>query len=95
MRKQHSKEIKFKAALEAIQGDLTTAQIISKYEVSEGCLYKWKKQLLEEGKEIFASKRGPSVPQDDMDKLHAAIGRLKVENDFLERALATIPSKRG
>jgi transposase-like protein len=44
MRKQHSKETKFKAALEAIQGDLTTAQIISKYEVSEGCLYKWKKQ---------------------------------------------------
>jgi transposase len=95
MRKQHSKEIKFKAALEAIQGDLTIAQIVSKYEVSEGCLHKWKKQLLEEGKEIFASKRGPSVPQDDRDKRHAAIGRLKLENDFLERALATIPSKRG
>ena len=95
MRKVHSKEIKFKVALEAIQGDLTTAQIVSKYQASESLVHKWKKQLLEDGKEVFASKRGPVMPEEEKDKLHATIGRLKVENDFLERALASAPFKRG
>lgn len=95
MRKVHSKEVKFKAAVEAIQGDLTIAQIVSKYQVSESLVHKWKKQLLEEGKEVFSSKRGPALPEAEKDKLHAVIGRLKVENDFLERALASAPFKKG
>ena len=95
MRKSYSKEIKFKVAIEAIQGDLTIAQIVSKYQVAESLVHKWKKQLLEEGKDVFAAKRGPALPETDMEKLHAAIGKLKLENDFLERALASIPSKRG
>jgi len=95
MRKVHSKEIKFKAALEALKGDLTIAQIVSKYQVAESCLHKWKKQLLEEGKEIFSAKRGPQTPQDEMEKLYAVIGKLKTENDFLEKALSSTPIKRG
>ena len=82
MRKTHSKEIKFKVALEAIQGDLTIAQIVSKYQVAESLVHKWKKQLLEEGKDVFSVKRGPSIPDNELDKLHAAIGKLKLENDF-------------
>ena len=95
MRKTHSKEIKFKVAIEAIQGDLTIAQIVSKYQVAESLIHRWKKQLLEEGKDVFATKRGPALPDTELDKLHAAIGKLKLDNDFLERALASIPSKRG
>lgn len=95
MRKVHSKELKFKVALEALRGDLTTAQIVSKYQVSDSLVHKWKKQLLDEGQEVFSGKRGPSTPQDEVDKLHAAIGRLKLQNDFLERALVSTPYKRG
>ena len=58
-------------------------------------VHKWKKQLLEEGKEVFTAKRGHVLPETELDKLHAAIGKLKLENDFLERALASTPSKRG
>ncbi len=46
MRKTHNKDCKFKVALEAIRGDLTIAQIVSKYQVAEALVHKWKKQLI-------------------------------------------------
>ena len=68
--KNYSKEYKFKVVLEMVRGDLTTAEIISKYQVASSVLHRWKKQLLENG--------------------HAAIGRLKVENDFLHQVSAKL-----
>lgn len=47
MRKNYNANFKFKVALEGVRGDLTIAQIISKYQVAEGLIYKWKKQLLD------------------------------------------------
>ena len=46
MRKTYNKDFKFKVALEAIRGDLTIAQIVSKYQVAESLVHKWKKQLI-------------------------------------------------
>ena len=93
MRKQHSKELKFKVAIEAIRGDLTVAQIVSKYEIAESLVHKWKKQLIEQGAEVYSKDRNHS-PQEinsrDLEKLHATIGRLKLENDFLEKALSKV-----
>ena len=89
MRKQksYSKEFKFKVAVEMIEGDLTIAEIISKYQVPRSVLNKWKKQLLDNGAEIY--KKGNQRVQvhnnSNMEKLHATIGRLKVENDFLQQ----------
>ena len=86
--KNYSKEYKFKVALEMIRGDLTVAELISKYQVPRSVLHRWKKQLLEQGAEIFAgNKLLQKLGSEDreIEKLHATIGRLKVENDFLQQ----------
>lgn len=88
MRKIHSKDFKFKVAIEAIRGDLTIAQIVSKYQVAESLVHRWKKQLLDTGCDIFEGKKEThTVPSVDIDKLHAKIGKLTLERDFLETAL--------
>lgn len=96
MRKSYSKDFKFKVAIEAIKGDLTIAEIMSRYQVPESVIHKWKKHLLDGGSGLFASKRGHGKQDEtDLDQLHATIGRLKVENDFLEKALGLSPKTRG
>lgn len=90
MRKQksYSKEFKYKVAIEMVKGDLTIAEIISKYQVPRSVLSKWKKQLLDNGAEIYkkGNQRMQAQNNSNMEKLHATIGRLKVENDFLQQA---------
>ena len=84
--KSYSNEFKFKVALEMIRGDLTLAEIISKYQVPRSVVSRWKKQLLDHGSEIFKPdnpKLNHGSPVE-IEKLHATIGRLKVENDFLQ-----------
>lgn len=88
MRKTYSKSFKFKVALEAIRGDMTLAQIVSKYQVAGSLIHRWKRQLLEQGEEVFSSpKEGNGSPSMDIEKLHAKIGKLTLERDFLESAL--------
>ncbi len=88
MRKTHSKELKLKVAIEGIRGDLTIAQIVSKYQVAESLVHRWKKQLLECGGDIFENKKEVSSDASvDIEKLHAKIGKLTLERDFLESAL--------
>lgn len=89
MRKVHSKDFKFKIAIEAIRGDLTIIQIVSKYQVAESLVHRWKKQLLDHGGDIFDGKQESTttVASTDIDKLHAKIGKLTLERDFLESAL--------
>lgn len=88
MRKNYNANFKFKVALEAVRGDLTIAQIISKYQIAESCVHKWKKQLLDQGDAVFSSKKAVTTnTTEDIDKLHAKIGKLTLERDFLENAL--------
>lgn len=69
MRKTHNKDFKFKVALEAMRGDLTIAQIVSKYQVAESLVHKWKKQLLDSGGDIFEGKKESSAAASvDIDK---------------------------
>ncbi len=88
MRKVHSKAFKFKIAIEAIRGDLTIVQIVSRYQVAESLVHRWKKQLLDHGGNVFDGKQEiTTVASTDIDKLHAKIGKLTLERDFLESAL--------
>lgn len=88
MRKIHSKDFKFKVALEAVRGDLTIAQIVSKYQIAESLIHRWEKQLLDQGDKIFeANSQDNSVGLAEIEKLHAKIGKLTLEKDFLEFAL--------
>jgi len=87
-KKPHSAEYKFKVAIEAIRGEKTTAELCHEYGITSSQLFMWKKALLAHGSQIFA-KGTPtqSIHEGEVDKLHATIGRLKVENDFLSKVL--------
>ena len=86
--KSYTNEFKFKVAIEMIKGDLTIAEIISKYQVPKSVVSKWRRQLLDNGSEIFkkGNKSTKALVNGNIEKLHATIGRLKVENDFLQQA---------
>jgi len=92
MKKRFSSQLKLKVSLEAIRGDLTIQEISARYEVSPAQIHRWKKQLQEEGACLFESqKNGKNQQQEEeITKLHASIGRLTVENDFLSRALGRV-----
>ena len=92
MRKTYSNEYKFKVAIEAIRGNMTIAQLVSRFQVAESLIHTWHKQLLDQGCGVFdgngSSKE--SLAPVDVDKLHAKIGQLTLERDFLERALSKV-----
>lgn len=86
-KKAHTAAFKFKVAVAMMKGDKTTAEICSQYSIASSQAFAWKKELLEKGSDIFDSKKQPKDAEKDMDRLHATIGRLKVENDFLSKVL--------
>ena len=86
-KKPHSPEFKFKVAIEAIRGDRTTAELCSEYGVVNSQIFKWKKALLDSGKQVFANHTKPDTDNAQIEKLHATIGRLTVENNFLEKCV--------
>lgn len=92
MKRNYSPAFKLKVALEVIKGDMTIRELASRYEVSPAQIHRWKRQLLEQGAELFKSphKSPKGVHDDEIQKLHANIGRLTVENDFLSRALGRV-----
>ncbi len=86
-RKRYSAVEKAKIALEAIKGELTMAQITSKYSVQAGQVNNWKKRALAYLPDAFAdkSKEEMGSGQAELAGLYEQIGRLKVENDFLKK----------
>lgn len=88
IRKNHSSEFRFKVALEALKGTSPIGELCQKFAVASAQIYAWKRELEEQGPQIFADKRGKKKNEAvNVDQLHATIGRLKVENDFLEKVL--------
>lgn len=86
-RKRYSAEFKAKVALEAIRGDLTLSQLGAKYGVHQTMINTWKKQAIENLSTVFESKTDAGQTREaDIEKLHAKIGQLIVERDFLAKA---------
>ncbi len=87
-RRNHSAAYKAKVALAALKGDKTLTELSQQFDVHVNQITLWKSQLLERASEVFASTAergetaGPSVKE-----LHAKIGQLAMENDFLAGAL--------
>jgi transposase len=87
-RRNHSPTFKAKVALAAVKGDRTIAQLAEHFDVHPNQITAWKSQLEGNASEIFGSGGGtPVTPAVDVKSLHAKIGELTLENDFLEGAL--------
>ena len=89
-RRNHSPAFKAKVALEAIKGEQTLVELSERFQVHPNQITQWKKKLLEEAPEVFASGKNRSPEEPDVKELHAKIGQLAVENDFLSGALGLI-----
>jgi len=86
-RKRYSSEFKAKVALEAIREEETIAQIASKYEIHPNQVSEWKAQAKENMASLFENPLKKKDNKDEeIEKLHAKIGKLTVERDFLESA---------
>ena len=86
-RKRYSAEFKAKVALEAIRGELTLSQLGAKYGVHQTMINGWKKQAVERLSTVFESRPDAGQTREaDIEKLHAKIGQLIVERDFLAKA---------
>ena len=95
-RRTHSPEFKSKVALAAIKGDLTMAEMVKKYDVHANQITEWKKQLLSGAPDVFGKgARKAEGAEEAVQALHAKIGQLTMENDFLERGLERIHGPRG
>ena len=80
-------EFKAKVGLEAVLGVKTINEISQEYSVHPTQVGLWKKEILEQAKTLFESKRGPKpvVAHQQPDVLYGEIGRLKVELDWLKK----------
>jgi transposase len=86
-RRNHSPAFKAKVALEAIKGEEPIIEIAERFDVHLNVITKWKRQLLEGAPEVFGAGEGETKDSPDVAKLHAKIGELTMENDFLSGAL--------
>jgi len=86
-RRNHSAEFKAKVALAAVRGEKTLAELATQFDLHPNQITQWKVQLLEHAAEVFGGRPGQKDPPVDLKALHAKIGELALENDFLEGAL--------
>ena len=84
-RRNHSPAFKAKVALAALKGDKTMSELATQFDVHPNQIKQWKDQLLDGVTEVFTDKPGASKePEFDVKSLHAKIGQLTLENDFLD-----------
>jgi transposase-like protein len=74
-------------ALAAIKGEQTITELAQKFDVHPNQITQWKTQLLDQAATVFELGAASKEPSVDIKTLHAKIGELALENDFLEGAL--------
>jgi len=96
-KKTYSAEFKSKVALAAIREEGTLSEFSSRFSVNANMISKWKKQALESFSNIFSNRRESVQLSNDQQikELHAKIGELTVEKDFLQVASAKLGSRGG
>jgi transposase len=86
-RRTHNPAFKAKVALAAIKGEKTLAELAQQYDVHPNQITAWKAQVLEGAAGLFGGGTVEAAPAVDLKVLHAKIGELTLENDFLAGAL--------
>ncbi len=88
-RRTHSPAFKAKVALAAIKGEKTLSELAQQFDVHPNQITTWRSQLLEGAADVFGQdKAWAAEPTVDLKALHAKIGELALENDFLSGALS-------
>jgi transposase-like protein len=88
VRRTHNPAFKAKVALAAIKGEKTLAELAQQYDVHPNQITAWKAQVLEGAAGLFGGEAVEAAPAVDVKVLHAKIGELTLENDFLAGALS-------
>ena len=85
-RRNHGAAFKAQVALAAMKGDKTLAELAEHFGIHPTQITEWKQQLLARAVDVFGGAK-PTADTPDLKTLHAKIGQLALENDFLEGAL--------
>ena len=85
--KKYDAKFKARVALEAIKGEMTMAELSSKYEIHHSLIHRWKKKLFDELPGIFIGNREQELKENSQkeEKLYQQIGRLSVELEWLKK----------
>ncbi len=87
-RRNHTPAFKAKVALAAMKGEKTLAELAQQCDVHPNQITQWKALLLEGATGVFGQDKSEAAASIvDVKSLHAKIGALTLENDFLEGSL--------
>ena len=95
-RRRFSIDLKRQVVEELLSGVSTPAQLIRRYEISSGLLYRWKEQYARGRFDNEPSKE--AALEDRVRQLEQLVGRLTLENEFLKKAVQRgllSPSKKS
>ena len=95
IRRNHSPAFKAKVALAVLRGDQTVAELAKRFDVHPNLITQWKSLLVDNAVAIFNGGK-TAQKEPDITVLHAKIGQLTLENDFLAKALdrISVPSAK-
>jgi transposase len=95
-RRNHSASFKAKVAVAAIRGDKTLAELSEQFDVHQNQIQDWRRKLLDQADRVFDHGGGSaSESEHKVKELHAKIGQLTMERDFLEQGLERIHGPSG
>jgi transposase len=88
-RRNHAASFKAKVAIAAIKGEKTIAELAEQFDVHPHQIAEWKTRLVDQATGIFATaaEKTAAATGPNVKELHAKIGVLTMENDFLSVAL--------
>ena len=87
-RRNHSSAFKAKVALAALKGERTLAELAEQFDVHPNQIQDWKARLVEGAENVFGGHAvAAQHNEQEVEKLHAKIGQLAMENDFLSKVL--------
>lgn len=84
-KRKFSAAFKAQVSIEALRERESLAELARKFEVHPNMISKWKQEFVTRSEEIFETKPPEETLEAEKEKLHALIGKLQVENEWLKK----------